>query len=81
MEKPTVSMKFKGTFHRAVHECGNFVIEKNLKWLRHVHRINKERLPKQLLYPPLCLGMDNQGRPGFMFEHLAKRKTNAVPNT
>ena len=38
----------------------DILIEKNLRLLSHVHRMNNNRLPKKLLYFQLCLAMRNQ---------------------
>ena len=51
----------------------DFLIEKNLRWLGRVHRIDINRLPRQPLYFQLCLGMRNQGRPRLRFKDVAKR--------
>ena len=51
----------------------DFLIEKNLRWLGHVHRIDINRLPRQPSYFQLCLGMRNQGRPRLRFKDVVKR--------
>ena len=51
----------------------DILIEKNLRWLGHVHRMGNERLPRQLLYSQLCEGKRNQGRPRLRFKDVAKR--------
>ena len=38
----------------------DILIEKNLRLLAHVHRMDNNRLPKKLLYFQLCLAMRNQ---------------------
>ena len=38
----------------------DILIEKNLRLLGHVHRMDNNRLPKKLLYFQLCLAMRNQ---------------------
>ena len=38
----------------------DILIEKNLRLLAHVHRMDNSRLPKKLLYFQLCLAMRNQ---------------------
>ena len=37
----------------------DIIIEKNLRWLSHAHRIDNNRLPRQLLYSQLCNGTDD----------------------
>ena len=51
----------------------DILTEKNLRWLGHVHRIDINRPPRQLLYFQLCLGMRNQGRARLRFKDVAKR--------
>jgi len=51
----------------------DILIEKNLRWLGHVHRMEGNRLPRQLLYSQLCDGKRNQGRPRLRFKDVAKR--------
>ena len=51
----------------------DILIERNLRWLGHVHRMDKDRLPRQLLYSQLCDGKRNQGRPRLRFKDVAKR--------
>ena len=51
----------------------DILIEKNLRWLGHVHRMDNDRLPRQLLYSQLCEGKRNQGRPRLRFKDVAKR--------
>ena len=48
-------------------------IEKNLSWLGHVHRMDHDRLPRQLLYSQLYNGEWNQGRPTLSVKVVAKR--------
>ena len=55
---------------------GDILIEKNLRLLGHVHRMNNNRLPKKLLYFQLCLAMRNQWRPRLRFKYFAKRNMN-----
>lgn len=51
----------------------DILIEKGLRWLGHVHRMGKERLPRQLLYSQLCDGKRSLGRPRLRFKDVAKR--------
>ena len=51
----------------------DILIEKNLRWLGHVHRMDQDRLPRQLLYSQLCSGNRNQGRPRLRYKDVAKR--------
>jgi len=50
----------------------DILLEKNLRWLGQVHRIDISRLPRQPLYFQLCLGMRNQERLGCSYKDLAK---------
>ena len=54
----------------------DILIERNLRWLGHVHRMDDDRLPKQLLYSQLKEGKRNQGRPRLRFKDVAKRNMN-----
>jgi len=51
----------------------DILIVKNLRWLGHVHRMDENRLPRQLLYSQLCSGKRNQGRPRLRYKDVAKR--------
>jgi len=51
----------------------DILIEKGLRWIGHVHRMDSGRLPKQLLYSQLCEGKRNNGRPKLRFKDVAKR--------
>ena len=55
------------------HQWLKILIEKNLTLLGHVHRMHKNRLPKQLLYSQLCLRIRSQGRPRLKLKNDAKR--------
>ena len=54
----------------------DILIEKNLRLLGHVHRMDNNRLPKKLFYFQLCLAMRNQQRPRLRFKYVAKRNMN-----
>ena len=49
------------------------LIEQNLIWTGQVHRMDAERLPRQLLYSQLSSGAKNQGRPRLRFKDVVKR--------
>lgn len=51
----------------------DILIERNLRWTGHVHRMSSERLPRQLLYSQLSSGKRNQGRPRLRFKDIVKR--------
>lgn len=51
----------------------DMLVEKNLRWLGHVHRMEKERLPRQLLYSQLCKGKRSRGRPRLRYKDAVKR--------
>ena len=51
----------------------DMLITKGLRWIGHVHRMGRERLPRQLLYSQLEMGQRNQGRPRLLFKDVTKR--------
>jgi len=51
----------------------DMLIEKGLRWLGHIYRMNKECFPRPLLYSQLCEGKRNHGRPRLRFKDVAKR--------
>lgn len=59
----------------------DILIEKNLRWLGHVHRMDQDRLPRQLLFSQLCKGRRNQGRPRLRYKDVVKRnmKVRQIP--
>ena len=50
----------------------DILIERNLRWVGHVHRMKNDRLPRQLLYSQLKEGKRNQGRPDSDLKTLQK---------
>jgi len=50
----------------------DMLIERNLRRTGHAHRIDEERLPRQLLYSQLSSGKRNQGRPHPIFTDIVK---------
>jgi len=54
----------------------DMLIERNLRWTGHVHRMDEKRLPRQLLYSQLSSGKRNQGRPRLRFKDVVKRNLN-----
>ena len=55
----------------------DILIEKGLRWLGHVHRMENNRLPRQLLYSQLSEGLRNRGRPKLRFKDAMKRNMKA----
>jgi len=53
------------------------LIQKNLRWSGHVHRMENGRLPKQILYSQLCEGSRGIGRPKLRFKDTVKRNLKA----
>ena len=51
----------------------DILIKKGLKWLGHIHRMDENRLPRQLLYSQLSSGKRNRGRPKLRFKDVMKR--------
>ena len=51
----------------------DILIERNLRWTGHVHRMESGRLPRQLLYSQLSRGARNRGRPRLRFKDVVKR--------
>ncbi|PIK54723.1 hypothetical protein BSL78_08369 [Apostichopus japonicus] len=47
--------------------------ERRLRWLGHVSRMDKGRIPKDLLYGQLECGTRSTGRPQLRFKDLCKR--------
>ena len=47
--------------------------ERRLRWLGHVSRMNKGRIPKDLLYGQLEHGTRSKGRPQLRFKDSCKR--------
>jgi len=54
----------------------DMLIEQNSRWTGHVHRIDEERLPRQLISSQLSSGNINQGRPRLRFKDVVKRNFN-----
>ncbi len=68
--------KIKNTeiLRRANLPCmADILIERNLRWVGHVQRMEEDRLPRQLLYSQLCEGKRNQGRPKLRYKEVIKR--------
>ena len=51
----------------------DMLITKGLRWIGHVHRMGRERLPRHLPYWKLEMGQRNQGRPRLRFKDVTKR--------
>ncbi len=51
----------------------DILTEKNLIWIGYVHRMDNDRLPRQLLYSQLAEGKRNERRPRRRFKDVAKR--------
>jgi len=54
----------------------DMLIERNLRWTGHVHRIDEKILPRQLIYSELSSGKRNQGRPRLRFKDVVKKNLN-----
>ena len=48
------------------------IIERILRWAGHVHWMNAERLPRQLLYSQFGSGARNHSRPRLRFKDVVK---------
>lgn len=64
----SISWKYKISNMDILHLAGlpsmaEILKEKSVRWLGHIHRMDKCRLKKQLLYSQLFDGHRNQGRP------------------
>ena len=73
-----ISWKNKVTYTEVLKRAGlpsmeDMLIQKNLRWLRHVERMDHQRLPRQLLYSQSCESKCNQGRPRLRFKDTVKR--------
>ena len=51
----------------------DMLITKGLRWIGHVHRMGRERLPRHLPYWQLEMEQRNQGRPRLRFKDVTKR--------
>lgn len=49
------------------------LIQRNLRWAGHLHRMEECRLPKQILYSQLAEGVRGIGRPRLRFKDTIKR--------
>ena len=45
---------------------------RRLRWLGHLHRMDKKRIPRQLLYGELANGQRKRGRPQLRFKDICK---------
>ena len=60
------------------------LIQRHLRWLSHVHRMEPDRLPRQVLYGELWEGTRPVGRPLLRFKDVCKRDLRLAefnPNT
>lgn len=60
------------------------LIQRRLRWLGHVHRMEPDRLPRQVLYGELWEGARRVGRPLLRFKDVCKRDLRLAefnPNT
>ena len=49
------------------------LIQRNLRWVGHIHRMDDSRLPKQILYSQLKEGLPGIGRPRLRLKNTVKR--------
>ena len=49
------------------------LIQRNLRWVCHIHRMDDSRLPKQILYSQLKEGLRGIARPRLRFKDTVKR--------
>ena len=47
--------------------------QRRLRWLEHVFRMNKKRIPRNILYGQLAKGIRRKGRPFLRFKDACKR--------
>ena len=52
--------------------------QRRLRWLGHVHRMDDGRIPKDLLYGELKLGVRGKGRPQLRYKDVCKRDMKAL---
>ena len=52
--------------------------ERRLRWLGHVHRMDQDRIPKDLLYGQLECGTRKKGRPHLRYKDVCKRDLRAA---
>ena len=51
----------------------DLLIRKNLRWAGHLQRMPSDRLPKQILYSQLPVGLRRRGRPCLRYKDTIKR--------
>ena len=51
----------------------SILCKRRLRWLGHVHRMDDQRLPKQILYGELTSGSRRRGRPKLRYKDTCKR--------
>ena len=51
----------------------SLLIQRWLRWLRHVNRMKDGRIPKDILYSELTIGTRPAGRPNLRFKVVCKR--------
>ena len=54
------------------------LMQGRLHWLGHVHRMEPDRLPPEILYRELCDGARKVGRPLLRYKDIIKRDRKAV---
>jgi len=56
----------------------SMLFQRRLRWLGHVHRMEPDRLPWEILYGVLCNGAQKVGRPLLPYKDTIKRDLKAV---
>ena len=51
----------------------SLLIQRWLRWLRHVSRMKDGRIPKEILYSELTIGTRQAGRPNLRFKVVCKQ--------
>ncbi|XP_070000338.1 uncharacterized protein [Penaeus vannamei] len=49
-----------------------------LRWLVHIHHMNDDRIPKDLLYRELSEGFRSRGRPRLRYKDTCRRNTKSA---
>ena len=56
----------------------SLLIQRHLRWLGHVHRMEPDRLPREILYGELREGSRCVGRPLLRYKDVSKRDLRAA---
>ena len=71
------------TTNEVIHQAGipsmhALLMQRRLRWLGHVRRMEEGRIPKDMLYGELCQGSRRRGRPLLRYKDACKRDLQAA---